>query len=395
MPVSIALVITLIVLGQPVLAQEYWDPSQCSETLLDLVEHLEKDVRDIEQLEQLLLEAQRKGEAERVAILEANLESQRVDGIKDKLRRIDGTEYVYCNKSLFDPALIARVDAVRPYAEKRDVVAPPVEAPPRLEFAAITSTFVPSDSVEGGTCEGPYLDLSIKIQNTGGVFPRPVDIDTRSKRFPGVSDKWTYLVVVLQFAYDNGETGQQQIDVYPADLNGGVIPAGGAIALPMRVRILDNRRHVTIAARMEAPQLAVAGDEPRSAVYTTEAAIPIWDLYTESTETVSGPDITDRAKIFAGVRATVVNRGGPTPGLVAGSFVVRRTLGGPSLASVSGTSLAPVAGAGLVLAGTHVPAVVTPPIIVESNLIPLCPDGSYGRLADGNIEDNKRVLEER
>jgi hypothetical protein len=244
-------------------------------------------------------------------------------------------------------------------------------------------------------CEGPYLDLAIKIKNAGGVFPRPVDLDTRRERFPGVSDKWTYLVVILQFAYDNGETGQQQIDLYPADLPGGVIPAGGDITLPMRVRVLDNRKHVTMTARMEASQLAVTGDQPNSAVFTTTADIPIWDLYTEMTETVSGPDVTDRTKIFAGVKATVVNRGGPTPGLVAGNFTVRHTLGGPSLATVSGNSLAPIANSSLILAGKHVPAAFGLPIIVESNLIPLCPNGSYGRLADGNIEDNKRVLNER
>ena len=85
--------------------------------MIDHVEHLEEDVADIEDLRGLLAEAQRKGEAERVANFQRVLESKRVDGIQSMLRRIDTVEYIYCDKSKIDASLIARVDAARPWAE--------------------------------------------------------------------------------------------------------------------------------------------------------------------------------------------------------------------------------------------------------------------------------------
>ena len=58
----------------------------------------------------LLDDAQRKGDTAQAAHFQTVLTSKRVDGIQSVLKRIDTVEYVYCDKSLFDPALIARVD---------------------------------------------------------------------------------------------------------------------------------------------------------------------------------------------------------------------------------------------------------------------------------------------
>lgn len=388
--------------AQPALAQQYWDAAQCAEAMIDHVERLEDDIADIQDLQKRLVEAERKGETERVANFQTILESKRVDGIQSLLKRIDEVEYVYCDKSLFDPSLIARVDAARPWADSAE---PTLEAEvaPALEIVAITSTFVPFETFEGGSCEGPYLDFVVTIQNRGGAFPRQVDLDVRKERWPTVADTWPYLTLILELKYNNGETGQEQATIM-ADATGGLpsgaIPSGGAISIPVRVRILDNRTSVLVTGRFEGTFLAVNGDDMKGPVFTaTDTAIPIWDLYTDHTETVAGIDVFNRTlkgpdPLSATVKATIINRGGPTPGYVQGNFTVRHTLDGPSLATVSGRSLAP-GGNGLLPAGKTIPAVFEKPIIVESHIFALCPDGTPGRLADGNVEDNTRVLEER
>ena len=134
---------------QPALAVEFWDPAQCEEYMLDHVGHLEEYVTEMGEARVLLDAAQRKGDAAAAAHLEVVIESKRVDGIISMLKRIDTVEYVYCDKSLYDPALIARVDAVRPFAEAGEAVVAGVEEPVDLLVAGVTSTFVPYETIEG------------------------------------------------------------------------------------------------------------------------------------------------------------------------------------------------------------------------------------------------------
>jgi hypothetical protein len=181
-------VLIVLALAQPALAVEFWAPADCEVYMLDPVRNLEEFVEEIEETRVLLDEAQRKGETELVANLETVLESKRVDGIQSVLKRIDTVEYVYCDKTLFDPALIARVDAVRPWAEGTETAAA-VEEAPKIVVSGISTAFVPYAMLDGGGCKGPFLDLGVTIVNRGGVYPRAVDVEKRTREYPGVD--WT------------------------------------------------------------------------------------------------------------------------------------------------------------------------------------------------------------
>lgn len=378
----------------PALAQGK-DAAQCAATMDEYVQRLELYAAGVEEVIPLLADAQRKGDEVLTAHFARLLESNRVDGVQDMLRRIE-EEYASCGKGMFSAELIARVEAARPWGVAGNQPPPDIEVPPIIEVAAITSVFVPFEPGDSGSCTGPYIDLTIKLTNRGGTFPRQVDLDVRRRTWP-TSDTWGYIQIGLQFTYDNGETGQQQVDVFATDLPNGVIPAGGTVTVPMRVQVLDNRKHVTITGWLDGTNLAVAeNDGMRAPPFSFEADIPIWDLYTVNTQTVSHPDRFGLGKtITTVVKADIINRGGPTPGPVMGFFNVRSAVDGRTLATVDGASAGPVAGEGMIFAGKMVPAIAEPPIEVESQLMLLCPDGSPSMLADGNRTDNYRVLVEK
>lgn len=392
MPV-LRIVFAMLAFGlvQPALAAEFWDPAQCLETMIDHVEHLEEDVVDIGELKTLLDAAQRKGDAAGAAHFETVLESKRVDGIQSMLKRIDTVEYVYCDKSLFDPALIARVDAARPYAEAGETVVAAVEEPVDLVVAGVTSTFVPYEMIETGGCRGPFIDLAITITNRGGTFPRPVDLEKREREYPG--SNMSYLTVNLEFDWNNGVVGGQQgITVDKTMLSGGTLPKGAAITLPLRVPVGNNQTAVTVKPMIMAGSfLQISGDnrlQTERVPYSFD--IPIWDAYTQSVGVASGPERDNKNIITAALVATIVNLGNsPFPGEISGSFSVRQPRDGPRVVTASGKSLN---GTGFIAAGGEVRARIKGDIFVESSIVLLCPDGSSGSLADGNIENNNRVL---
>jgi hypothetical protein len=388
--VLVGILIWLVI--QPALAAE--DPAQCKATMDEYVQRLELYVTSLQELGPLVADAQRKGDTVLAAQLAERLEGNRVNGVGDMLRRIE-EEYVACGKSLFDADLIARVEAARPWG---NAAAPAldVEAPPRLEIAGITPTFVPYETTDSGSCTGPYIDLAIKLVNRGGTFPRQVDLDIRRRTWP-TSDEWAYVVIELRYKYDNGDEGADQAKVFSGDLPNGVIPAGGAVTVPMRVQVLDNRKHMTITGWFDGGSLAVAeNDGMRGPPFSFEADIPIWDLYTVRTDTLSSLDtFGDGKSITTAVRASIINRGDPTPGPVRGYFTVRSATDGTTFASIDGQTAGPVGGGDTILAGKKVPAAIVPPIEVESQLMLLCPNGTPGQLADGNRADDARTLTEQ
>lgn len=320
-------------------------------------------------------------------------------GIKGNLRYLETQPYKYCKKGVIDAALIAQVDAFRPLAEASDAPAEP-EAPPIVEIAGISSVFVPSETRQGGTCVGPFVDIVVTLKNRGGVFPRPVDMEARLARMPDAGAA-PFFTIVLDFDFGNGNTGHQQIAVMKGDLPNGQFPAGGQIGVPLHMAIASGQMQAEVKAHAEAPFLLTLTDgDDTTPVYATALAIPIWDIYTQTTQTISTPQTSgkNKGRFETGVKATIINRGtSPTPGPVQGYFTVRHETGGASLASIEGTTQGPIApgGSADIYGFKMVAAKVESPIVVDALIFPLCPDGTAGTLVDGNEGDNNRTLKER
>ena len=91
------------------------------------------------------------------------------------------------------------------------------------------------------------------------------------------------------------------------------------------------------------------------------------------------------------IKAAIVNLGkSPFPGQIEGSFNVRPSLDRPDILVASGRSLE---GSSDILAGNEIRQLIKGKTFVKSSIFLICPDGSYGSLADGNIENNTRVLQ--
>jgi hypothetical protein len=380
--------------AQPALAVEFWPAADCEIYMTDHVEHLEEDIADIEDLLVRIAEADRKGEAESAATFRNTLHSKRVDGIQSLLKRIDTVEYVYCDKALLDPSLIARVDAARPYGEETETVVAEVEEAVDLQVAGVTSTFVPYETIETGGCRGPFLDLAVTIANQGGTFPRAVDLEKREREYPGAN--MPYFTVNLEFDWNNGVTGGQETIVVGKDmLSGGTLAKGGAITLPLRVRVGNNQTAVTVKPMIMAGSfLQISGDKLQTDRVPFSFDVPMWDIYTRSVGVVTGPDRDNKRIINATIKAEIVNLGtSPIPGWVAGSFSVRQVPNGPRLAVVSGLSYRPIPSGGDVLGQSTTAGIIKGKTFVDSAITLLCPDGTGGELSDGNVENNTRVLQ--
>lgn len=393
MPVlRVLLAVLLLAYTEPAHAVEYWDAQQCAESILDTVEHLEENVERIKEALVLLDEAQRKGDAAAAAQLQRVIESNRFAGIQSKLRRLDEIDFIYCDESLIDPSLIARADATRPWAEETQTGVPEVEEAVDLQITDVSSTFVPYEMLDTGGCRGPFIDLAVTISNRGGTFPRPVDLQKRSREYADAAATMLYFAVNLEFDWSNGVTGgQQAIIVDKSMLGGGELPKGSSITLPLRMPVGNNQTAVTVKPKILAgPFLQISGDNRETERVPFIFDIPIWDAYTQSVIIVSGPSLEDKKVITGGIKATIVNLGqSPFPGGIEGNFGVRQQ-DGTRLMTLSGKSLE---GTTDIYAGTELPAPIKGKTLVDSSLVLLCPDGSYGSLSDGNIENNTRTLQ--
>ena len=379
-------------LAQPALAVEFWDPAECRLYLEDDVRNLEDDVADIEDLLARIAEAERKGDGAAATNFRTILQSKRVDGIQGMLKRVDTVEYVYCDKSLFDPELIARVDAARPYAEETAVPVAATEEVPKIALTGIGSTFVPYEMLEGGGCKGPFLDLTINIANLGGSYPRKVDVDRRLREYPNENifgKPLLSVTLLIDWGYGGGY-GQEVIPLAWDAFENGAFASGAAKTLPYRLFIPNDKTSVKLGGWVTgASFFVVDGESYQSATYETEASFSMWDIYTESVGVVSLPSRDNKNVIEAAIMATIVNRGNQDlPGPVAGNFTVKQN--NTWIGTFSGKSLA---ASQPILAGTTVRAMIKGKTFVDSGIQLLCPDGSAGTLSDGNSANNVRTLE--
>jgi hypothetical protein len=129
--------------------------------------------------------------------------------------------------------------------------------------------------------------------------------------------------------------------------------------------------------------------------FETRQPIPIWDLTTAqglTMESETGAGVPE-----ADTRITVENRGGsPTPGPVTVNVNLQYTDLG-SIGGWSASSPGPIAaGSSMDIFGstslTGDRALDPLRLMVDSHVLPLCPDGSFSDLSDGNRADNMRTL---
>lgn len=377
-----------------------WTPEVCNDAIKSTIAQLTQARDRLEQIQTQLAEAQRKGDQKLIDASIAGIENAREVGIKQQLRYIDTQPLKYCLKSGLDASLLAQVDTFRPLAEESSA-APAVEAEraPAIEIAGVTATLVPTVPREGGGCTGPYLDLAVTLQNRGGVFPRPADMEARLARLP-TAESEPYFIVNVDFDFGNGKTAYQQILVMKSDLPGGVLAGGAAVDAKARMVLASGYYpSADVSVRAGVPALlTINGTATKTPVFTTAINVPMWDIYTQSTQTVSPPDPKSKGRFEAGIQATIINRGAsPTPGPVRGSFTVRHEPGGPELAHLEGATDGPIAAGGtdMITEYVSVPNKVESPIVVDSQIFLLCPDGAFGVIVDGNEEDNARTLKER
>jgi hypothetical protein len=169
---------------------------------------------------------------------------------------------------------------------------------------------------------------------------------------------------------------------------------GAAITLPLRVPVGNNQTAVTVKPMIAAGSfLQISGDKLQTDRVPFSFDIPIWDAYIYSIGVVSTLDLEDKRILKGVLKATVQNLGQtPFPGEVEGHFAVRQPADGPRILIASGKSMNRNM---QILAGSEIRAPIKGKTFVESGLTLLCPDGSYGSLSDGNVENNTRMLESR
>ncbi len=122
--------------------------------------------------------------------------------------------------------------------------------------------------------------------------------------------------------------------------------------------------------------------------------MPQWDIYVFSHQALGAKD-PDTGKYYIGTIGTVTNLGkSPTPGPLQASFILQDTETGRHISGWTGTTEGPVSGNTQLFAKTPSDILLPKHVKVQASVIPLCPDGTVGNLADGNAANNSRELRE-
>jgi len=367
----------------------FWTVETCNTRLeQDIVDFVEYQ-QEFAKAQSAALTAERRGDA---AGAEANRKSaeSRKESTRSLLKFIDSNIAPVC-EGKFRSDLLAKVDDARKFAEGATAAAVKEEGMPDLRVTSITSAFVPFEMDQFGRCEGPFLHLVFTVTNGGGDFPRPVDAQTFTERAERPAAELQYFTVIGEL--DFGNEMKQRLDL---TVNGdtGNIPSGGTITIPAKVKIGYNQTQAKATGKVAVAALLKNGSA--DFVYSTELPVPIWDIYTESHQVLPPKKDQDDGKTYILAKAVVTNKGGsPTPGPIQGSFIIKDTDTGRQITSWSEKTSGPVSGATDMYAKIRYDGGSFTHATVESSIIPLCPDGTVGNLADGDTKNNIRSLVER
>ena len=385
---SLAVLAGLLLAGCEEDPQAFWTAEQCNERLAQDVTDFEEYQSDYARDKKMMEDQARRGNTSAAEANRKGMESRK-EATKSLLTFIDTNISKYCKKEVWRADLVAKIDAARAFAADSGAPSSVVaEGMPALRVTSIKQTFVPYQMDQFGRCEGPFLDLVFTITNNGADFPRPVDLEQYAGLAKRPAADLEFFNVTGEFDFGN-QMKERLNFVIKGDK--GTIPSGGTIDIPASLKIAHNQTSAKVNGTVSMYAYLKSGEV---APYETEFEIPTWDIYVFSHQALGGKD-PDTGKYYIGTIGTVTNLGtSPTPGPLQASFVLQDTETGRHISSWTGTTEGPVSGNTQLFAKTPSDVLLPKHVKVQASVIPLCPDGSHGNLADGNATNNSRELRE-
>jgi len=367
----------------------FWTAETCNQRIETDIQTFEEYQTEFEKIKLQMETDARSGNATRA---EANKKSagSRKQSTKSLLKFIESNIMPVC-KGKIRSDFLAKIEDARKFARGAVLTNVQAEGMPDLRVANVTSTFVPYEFDQYNRCEGPFLNLVITVTNQGADFPRPVDLQIYTERAQRQAEELQFFTVIGEL--DFGGDMKKRLD-FEIKGDRGSLKNGASLEIPTKVKVENNQTHAKVKG-----SVAMGGflkTKEGTAPYETEIDIPIWDIYTESHTAIGSKD--EDGKYYIGTKATVTNKSQtPTPGPIQGSFIIndidpatRRRITG-----WSGKTSGSVSGSTDIYEKTYSDLKLPAKIEVISFIIPLCPDGTVGNLADGDTKNNIRTLEQR
>ena len=283
--------------------------------------------------------------------------------------------------------------------------ADPAATTPNVRVTDIRSTFVPSiPDADGDGCSGPYLDLRFTIPNLSATYPVPEEL-LETQSLPPRPEGFTLLV--LQVWTDQFGTGQSMaqsnVPVMMNDVPGQLLLPGQSVEVTWRYRVPNDQTSMRFFGEVTGAHYHVTTGSTGER-YRVDVPIPIWDVRPRDAKSVLSAGGADQlVPVSDDGRPTVVSEvyfqnigASDTPGPVEGKANVMTPESGfvggwvrPSTSPISAGGAVPV------IWWTNVTGDRLPDpkgFMLDTFVQPLCPDGSYGDLSDGNVANNGRTL---
>ncbi len=370
--------------------ENFWTAETCNDRLEADIEDFENHRENFQKAKTQMDTDARSGNTVSAEANKKSAESWK-ESTRSLLKFVDSNIAPVC-EGKFRQDLLAKVDDARTFANDDTAVKlADAEGMPDVRVSAIESTFVPFEIDERGQCSGPYLNLVFTVSNYGGDFPRPVDLQTYTERAQRTADELPFLAMTGEL--DFGGDMRKRVDLEVTGANGGRLPSGASLKMPAKIKVDYNQTHARAKGSVAGMAFLKTGSTA-AAPYETEIDIPLWDIYTESHMVIQSKG--EDGKSYIGAKATVSNRGAsPTPGPIEGSFIIKDLEANRQVTSWSGKTDGPVSGTADIYAKIPHDGKLPAKISVYSSIIPLCPDGKAGGLADGDTKNNIRTLEQR
>jgi len=367
--------------------EEVSTPEVCDEMFVETLRQIEESHETVLSIRQTIKESERKGDTVSAEANRKSLESYKAS-IGGNIKYIEDQLIKNCDNSKFRPELLEQLKDVKKYMNEKEEDVAETEGMPDLRISNITSTFVPYRMDAFNRCEGPFLDLVFTVTNNGADFPRPVDIEYFSERAQRPADELQFFTMVSEL--DFGKDMRKQFNLEITGASGGYIKSGASFNIPATLKIDYNQTHAKATAHVTGAAFLKFGS---GATYQTEIDVPLWDIHTESHMVVQSKDEDGKPTLIA--KATVSNKGPTaTPGPIEGSFILKDAVTGRFITSWSGKTEGPVSGTADMYFKESYTGQKLEKVIVQSSIIPLCPDGTVGNLADGDTKNNIRDLKE-
>ncbi len=365
--------------------EDVWTAEVCNDMFAETLEQIDGQKETVATMRKTMEEAQRKGNTKLYDEQKKIYDEYMKEGIGGNIAYIEDQVLKNCDHGVLRSELFPGLDAAKKFLTGQDETFE-AEGMPDIQVTKVDSTFIPYELDDRGECSGPYLDLKITVLNRGSDFPRPIDLKIYEERAKQPADKLSFFTVSGELNF--GGDSRKSIELEVKGGSGGRIPSSSSLTLPMKIKIDNDQVNAHVTAKVTAMQLLKNGYG--GSVYETNIDVPLWDIYTESHIALTGKD---EGKPYFGAMAVVTNKGkSPTPGPIQGSFVLNDLETGLRVTSWSGKTEGPVSDSAKIVVKEPFTGTLPKKLKIQSILIPLCPDGKTGNLADGDVKNNAREL---